>query len=129
MYWMDMIWKYNFMFFIMKITFPLCHKKSHQCCNELQCTSQTCQFTNFSKSFPIPMERFNSAGGRNSGLWILHYFHKVFISTLWISLRPHSYEFYSSSKQTSTKIIIAAKKYQYQTRTHCKNFTSSNSSG
>lgn len=28
----------------------------------------------------------------------LQYFHKLFISTLWIGLQPHSYEFYSSSK-------------------------------
>lgn len=44
------------------------HRNSHQCRNELQCTGKTCQFTNFSKSLPISMERFNSGGGRNSVL-------------------------------------------------------------
>lgn len=42
------------------------HRNSHQCQNELQCTGKACQFTNFSMSLPISMERFNSGGGRNS---------------------------------------------------------------
>lgn len=104
------------------------HGNSQQCHNELQCTSKTCQFTNFSKFLLITMERFNSGGGRNPVLQKLHDFHKVFISTLRLSLQPHSIDFYHFSKQTSTQIVFAAKEYRYQTRTPGKNLTSTNSS-